>query len=107
MAIPSIIGMLVMAIYNIVDTMFVSWLGTEATGATQVVFPLVMVIGAVGLSFGIGGGSYVSRLLGEQRKEEANKVLSTCTFLALGMGILLTVIGLGFLEPILRIFGAT
>lgn len=68
---------------------------------------LVMVIGAVGLSFGIGGGSYVSRLLGEKRKEDANKVLSTCTFLAFGMGILLTVIGLGFLEPILKMFGAT
>jgi len=107
MAIPSIIGMLVMAIYNIVDTMFVAWLGTEATGATQVVFPLVMIFGAVGLSYGIGGGSYVSRLLGEKRKEDAYKVLSTCFFLALGSGLLLTGLGLAFLEPILKMFGAT
>lgn len=107
MAIPSIIGMLVMAIYNIVDTMFVSWLGLEATGATQVVFPIVMVIGAVGLSFGIGGGSFVSRLLGEKRKEDANKVLSTSVVLAFGTGILLTIGGIVFLEPVLKMFGAT
>jgi len=107
MAIPSIIGMLVMAIYNVVDTMFVSWLGTEATGATQVVFPLVMVISAVGLSFGIGGGSYVSRLMGEKRKDEANSVLSTCVFLALASGLLFTLFGIAFLEPVLSLFGAT
>lgn len=107
MAVPAIIGMLVMAIYNIVDTMFVSWLGLEATGATQVVFPIVMVIGAFGLSFGIGGGSLVSRLLGEKRKEDANKVLSTSVVLALGTGILLTIFGMIFLEPILELFGAT
>lgn len=107
MAIPAIIGMLVMAIYNVVDTMFVAWLGTEATGATQVVFPLIMVFGAIGLSFGIGGGSYVSRLLGERRKEEAEKVLATCTVLSFIVGIVLSVIGIIFLEPILRILGAT
>lgn len=107
MALPAVIGMLVMAIYNIVDTMFVSWLGIQATAATQVVFPIVMIIGAVGLSFGIGGASYVSRLLGEKRKEEANRVLSTSVFLALGTGILLTVAGLFFIETILELFGAT
>jgi len=107
MAIPAIIGMLVMAIYNVVDTMFVAWLGTEATGATQVVFPLIMVFGAIGLSFGIGGGSYVSRLLGERRKEEAEKVLATYTVLSFIVGIVLSVIGIIFLEPILRILGAT
>jgi Na+-driven multidrug efflux pump len=52
MAIPAIIGMLVMAIYNIVDTMFVAWLGTEATGATQVVFPLIMAFGRTILFLG-------------------------------------------------------
>ena len=107
MAIPAIIGMLVMAIYNIVDTMFVAWLGTEATGATQVVLPIIMVFGAIGLSFGIGGGSYVSRLLGEQRRQEAEKVLATCTVLAFIVGLTLTILGIVFIEPVLKIFGAT
>jgi putative MATE family efflux protein len=107
MAIPAIIGMLVMAIYNIVDTMFVAWLGTEATGATQVVLPMIMVFGAIGLSFGIGGGSYVSRLLGEQRRQEAEKVLATCTVLSFIVGLSLTILGIVFIEPVLKIFGAT
>jgi len=58
LALPAIIGMMVMAIYNIVDTMFVAWLGTNATGATQVVYPLITITGAVGLTIGIGGGSW-------------------------------------------------
>ncbi len=85
MALPSIIGLLVMAVYNIVDTMFVAWLGTQATGATQIVFPLIMSLGAVGLAFGIGGSSYVSRLLGEKNMKMAEEVVSTNFFMALGI----------------------
>jgi len=107
MALPSIIGLLVMAIYNIVDTMFVAWLGTQATGATQIVFPIVMALGAVGLTFGIGGGSFVSRLLGEGDKKRAEQVTSTSFYIALGIGILTTIFGLLFIEPILKMFGAT
>lgn len=107
MALPSIIGLLVMAIYSIVDTMFVAWLGTEATGATQIVFPIIMAIGAIGLTFGIGGGSYISRLLGENDKDKADKVASTNFFSAVLIGITVTVIGVIFIEPLLKGFGAT
>jgi putative MATE family efflux protein len=107
MALPSIIGLLVLAIYNIVDTMFVAWLGTQATGATQIVFPITMALGAVGLTFGIGGSSYVSRLLGENKKERAEQVVSTNFYSALGLGIIITILGILFIEPILRLFGAT
>ncbi len=48
MALPAIIGMLVMAIYTVVDTMFVAWLGAEATSATQVVFPIMILPSAIG-----------------------------------------------------------
>ena len=81
MALPAIIGLLVMAIYNIVDTMFVAWLGTQATGATQIVFPIIMAIGAIGLTFGIGGSSYISRLLGEKNIKRAEEVVSTSLYL--------------------------
>jgi putative MATE family efflux protein len=107
MALPSIIGLLVMAIYNIVDTMFVAWLGTQATGATQIVFPLIMSLGAVGLAFGIGGSSYVSRLLEEKNMKMAEEVVSTNFFMALGTGVVITIAGLLFIEPILHMFGAT
>lgn len=107
MAIPSIIGLLVMAIYNVVDTMFVAWLGTHATGATQIVFPMVMGLSAVGLTFGIGGGSYISRLLGQNEKDKADKVASTSFFASLVIGLFITVVGIVFIEDILTMFGAT
>ena len=107
MALPAIISMIVVAVYNVVDTMFVSWLGTQATGATQVVLPIVMLISAVGLCFGIGGGSFLSRLLGNKDYEKANKVTSTAFFTVVGGGIIFTILSILFLEPILKVFGAS
>ncbi len=107
MAIPAIIGLLVLGIYNVVDTIFVSWLGSAATGATQVVMPITMLSSAIGLSFGIGGGTYISRLLGRGEGKAANRVASVIFFSTLLVGtgfIILTII---FLEPVLRFFGAT
>jgi putative MATE family efflux protein len=106
MSIPAIIGFLVMAIYNIVDTMFVAWLGTEATGATQVVFPIMMLISSIGLTFGIGGGSYISRLLGGNQKHQANKVTIVALLSSLSVGLLFTLIALTFIESLLIFFGA-
>jgi putative MATE family efflux protein len=107
MAIPSIVGMQVAAFYNIIDTMFVSWLGTEATGTTQIVLPMVMIISAIGLTFGVGGASYISRLLGENKIEDANRVSATSFYLSLATGIGLTLFGITFISPILSFFGAT
>lgn len=107
MALPSIIGLLVTAIYNIVDTMFVAWLGTKATGATQVVLPIVMALGAVGLTFGIGGGSYISRLLGERDIEKAKMVSATGFYTAIGIGILSSILGIIYIDKLLMAFGAT
>lgn len=107
MALPAIIGMLVMAVYNVVDTMFVSWLGTQATGATQVVLPIIMLISAVGLCFGIGGGSFLSRLLGKKDYKKANEVASTAFFTAVGGGVMFTILAILFIEPLLKMFGAT
>ena len=107
MSLPAIIGLLVMAVYNIVDTMFVAWLGTEATGATQVVFPIMMLISSVGLTFGIGGGSYISRLLGSGENKKANKVATVSIGTTLILGVVCTVLGVVFLEPLLGFFGAS
>lgn len=107
MAIPAIVGLLVMAIYNIVDTMFVSWIGTEATGATQVVMPIMMLFSSIGLTFGIGAGAVISRLLGQKNYKKANIIGSTTIFSGLFIGILFTLFSLVFLESILIFFGAS
>lgn len=96
-----------MAVYNIVDAMFIAWIGTEATGATQVVLPLMMLSTAIGLTFGIGGGSYLSRLLGRKQMKEAEKLTSTAFFTALLVGAGFTIAGILLIEPILTFFGAS
>lgn len=107
MAMPAIIGLMVLGIYNFVDTMFVSWLGTEATGATQVVMPIMMLVSSFGLAFGIGGGSYISRLLGMKQSEKANEVGSVAFVTAIIVGIIYTISALVFIEPLLSFFGAS
>jgi len=106
MSAPAIVGFLVMAVYNVVDTMFVAWLGTSATGATQVVLPAMMLISSLGLTFGIGGGSYLSRLMGKKDFKEANKVATVSLVTAIIFGIGFTITALIFIEPILTFFGA-
>jgi putative MATE family efflux protein len=107
LGIPAIIGMLINAVYNVVDRIYVGRLGTEALAATNVVFPLFALIGAVGLTFGIGAGSYISRLLGEGNKEKAEKTASTAVFSSMFCGLLYTIAGLFFIVPILKFFGAS
>lgn len=105
-AMPAIIGLMVLAIYNVVDTMFVAWLGTNATGATQVVLPIMMLMSAIGLSFGIGGGSYLSRLMGRKEMEKAEHVAATSFVTAIITGIIIILLSLIFIEPVLTFFGA-
>ena len=107
MSIPVIIGMLVTAVYNIVDTIFVGRIGTEAIGAVTVAFPLFMIISAVGLTFGVGSASYISRLLGEDKKDMAEKVAVTSIITTIITGIIFAAVGIKFLGPLLNIFGAT
>lgn len=105
-AIPAIIGLMVLAIYNVVDTMFVAWLGTSATGATQVVLPMAMLFSAIGLGFGMGGGSYVSRLLGMNKRHESNQVATVSLITAMSIGIVGSLTCIIMIEPILGFFGA-
>ncbi len=107
LAMPAIVGMLISAVYNIVDTIFVGKLGTSAIGAASVAYPLFMLISAVGLMYGVGSASYISRLLGKGAKEKADEVTSTTFITSLLSGLLLTAVVMIFLEPILTLFGAT
>ena len=108
MATPAIIGMIVMAVYNVVDSIFVSWISEEGyeVAATQVVLPIMLIASSIGLALGMGGGSYISRLLGKNNKMEANKVATVSFFSGIVLGLVLTIINLLFLEEILNLFGA-
>ena len=108
LAVPAIAGMVVMAVYNVVDTYFVSLLrDTTAIAATGIVFPVFQLIGAVGLTFGMGAASVISRRLGEERQEEAAQTATTALYSALAAGILFSVTGMMFTRMILKLFGAT
>lgn len=108
LSVPAIIAMLINAIYNIVDTMFVGMLNnTSAIAAVSIVYPLFMFIGAIGVMFGAGGASYLSRLLGEKKKKEADKTLTSTIIIGCIFSLIFTVISIIFLDEFLLMYGAT
>jgi len=107
LAIPTIISMLVTSFYNLADTAFVSQLGTQASGAVGVVFSLMAFIQALGFTMGLGSGNFNSRLLGAKERSKANMVISTTFFTAFVVGLLITIFGLIFLRPFMRLLGAS
>ena len=105
---PAFIGMFVMALYNIADTIFVArGVGTLGVAALSIAFPIQMIMGALAATFGIGGASIISLRLGANSPGEANKVFNHIIWMVGFFSILMTVAALSFLEPLLRIFGAT
>ena len=107
MGIPTMIGMLVNAFYNLVDAYFVGGLGESQMGAISVVYPLGQVVVGLGLLFGNGAASYISRLLGRGDKETADKVASTALYSSVSVGSVIIIISMVFLHPILKLLGAT
>lgn len=107
LGIPIMIGMLINALYNLVDAYFVSGLGESQMGAISVVFPLGQVVVGLGLMFGNGAASYLSRLLGRGDKDTANKAASTALYSSILIGAIIILLSTIFLEPILTMLGAT
>ena len=107
-ALPAVISMLVNAVYNIVDQIFIGQgVGYLGNAATTVAFPIVSIVLAIATLIGAGGSAYASIKLGEKRDEEAQQTLGNVLVLSVLSGIILAVIGLVFLRPILTLFGAT
>ena len=77
MAIPTIVSMMITAIYNMADTFFVSQLGTSASGAVGINFSIMTIIQALGFTIGMGSGSLTSRALGAKDYEKANRYCSS------------------------------
>ena len=107
-SIPSIISMVVNALYNIVDQIFIGrGVGYLGNGATNVVFPITVIAMALAFMIGDGGAAYMSLKLGEKKKGEASKGVANAITMALIVSILLFSIGLIFLPQLLNLFGCT
>ncbi len=106
LGIPTMVGMLINALYNLADTYFVGGLGTDAMGAVTVAFPLGQIVVGLGLLFGNGAAAYLSRLLGRGDRDTANKVASTAIYSSVTIGAIAILCSVIFLQPILKRIGA-
>ncbi len=106
-AVPAILTMLITSIYNIVDTMFVGRISTEATAAVGIVFTYQSIIQAVAFFFAQGSANYISRVIGAREDDKAENMASVGFYSAIIVGIVLMLVGLLFTDPILRILGST
>ena len=106
-AIPSVISMLVNAIYNIVDQIFIGQgVGYLGNAATTIAFPVVTIVLAVSTMLGAGGSAYAAIKLGEKKDDEARHTYGNVFSLSVAFGVVIMVLGLLFLDPLLNLFGA-
>lgn len=103
---PMVISLLVAALYNVVDTYFVSGLGKEAVAAVSVAFPIQLIFLGIGLTFGAGAGSYISRLLGGNNKKEASIVATVALISSAILGIIIAILLFCYLDGVLKFMGA-
>ena len=105
-AIPAGIGILILSIYGIVDTIFVGrWIGTLGIGAITVVVPIVFLIASIGMSIGVGGSSIISRALGSEDETNARKAFGNQVTLTVILSLLFLFVGFFYIEPVLMLFG--
>ncbi len=108
LSIPAMIGMFVMALYNVVDTLFIArGVGILGVSGVSIGFPVMMIMMAVAAAVGIGGASVISRRLGESKPEEANQVFGNVLFTILIISVFGFISAFTVLEPLLKLFGAT
>lgn len=108
LSLPATIGMLVNALYNIVDTIFIGYgAGPLAIGGLTVSFPIQMLIMAIAQMIGIGAASAISRNLGAGDKEKADYFAGNSYSLILILSIIFVGISITFLDPLLKLFGAS
>ena len=104
---PSIIMMIFISIYSVVDGVFVSnFVGKTPFTAINLIMPVYMLLGAIGFMVGTGGSALVSKLLGEGKTEKANSVFSLLIYASLIVGAAISLIVFIFIEPISRLLGA-
>lgn len=108
LSLPATIGMIVNALYNIVDTIFIGrGVGKLGIAGLTISFPIQMIMMAFSLMIGIGAASAVSRSLGAKNKERADYVAGNAIFVISIISVLIVLFGYIFMKPLLLIFGAT
>ena len=107
MAIPSVISLLITSVYNLADTYFVGRLGTSATGAVGIVYPLMTLNLALGLMFGKGTGTLMGRQLGSREIRKAEQTAAQGLVSVLCLLSVLMALGLIFIHPLVELLGAT
>lgn len=109
-SVPAILAMLVTSLYNTVDRAFIGSMegvGALAISGLGVTMPIMTILGAFCVAIAVGGSTNVSIKLGENNKEEAEKVIGSTVALELAVGIIMTAIGILFLDELLYAFGAS
>ena len=105
---PSIVMMVFTSIYSVVDGFFISnFAGKTAFAALNLIWPFLMILGGMGFMIGTGGTALVSRCLGAGQRDQAKRYFSMLVEFTAVLGLILTAIGLIFMEPIARFLGAT
>lgn len=108
LAVPSMIGMIASALYNLVDTIFVGMLhDTNSMAAVSVSFPFFVILMAIGLLIGVGAASCVGRLLGAQKYKSANRAGGLSVLLCIIFSIGIMILGFTFMDQIMTIMGAS
>lgn len=105
--IPSILMMIFTSIYTIVDGFFISnFVGELEFAAVNFIWPVLIIIGAVGFMFGTGGSALVAKILGEGKKEKANQFFTALVIIVAIIGVVLSILGITFIKPIELLLGA-
>lgn len=108
LSLPAMVGMLVTALYNIVDTIFVAQgIGTAAVAAVGIAFPVQLVLMAIANSIGIGGAAIASQRLGQKQTDGASRAYANVLIAVFFISMLAIISAFIFVEPLLRLFGAT
>lgn len=106
-AMPSIVMMIFTSIYGVVDGIFVSnYVGKTPFAAINIIWPVFMILGAVGFMIGTGGCALVSKIRGEGEEEKANQIFSMLIYTSIILGVILAIVGFFFIEPIAVLLGA-
>ena len=107
LAVPSIITMMISAIYNMADTFYVARIDIQSPAAVGIVFSYMAFIQAIAFFFGHGSANYISRALGAKNREGAALIASTGFFTSFIAGVLIAFLGFVFMNPLLRLLGST
>lgn len=105
---PSIFMMVVTSVYGVIDGLFVSnFVGKTPFAAINLIMPFTMILGGMGFMIGTGGSALVTKVLGENDKERANRYFSMMILFAIILGVLFTAVGISVMRPVARLLGAS